>query len=108
MARGSCQQWEGKALYGERYNSWGAADRDWWELYTYVRRGSLPLFGAQYEDPALAVRELWEKLKFPATRKYAEDVDNALGKVVQFWRFMYRHGESGRIVLTPFVVSCGA
>ena len=69
------------------------ADRGWWELYTFVRRALLPRFGVQYEDPAMAVKELWDRTKFPANIKYAEDLDAALEKVVQCRRLMYRYSE---------------
>ena len=48
-----------------------------------MRRGLLPRFGVQYEDPAMAVKDLWGKTKFPNNLKYAEDLDAALEKVVQ-------------------------
>jgi len=99
--QGPAQSWHeevvssgrGKALYDRRYHSPHPSDRDWWELYVSVRRGLLPRLGVQYEDPAIAVKNLWEKTKFPNNLKYAEDLDVALGKVVQSRRLMYRYGE---------------
>ena len=41
----------------------------------------------------MAVRELWEKTKFPGSVKYAEDLDAALENVIQCRRLMYRYGE---------------
>ena len=99
--QGPAQSWHeeiisggrGKALYDRCYHGPNPTSRDWWELYTFVRRGLLPRFGVQYEDPALAVKDLWEKTKFPATLKYAEYLAAALEKVIHCRRLMYRYGE---------------
>jgi hypothetical protein len=81
--RGPAQSWHeevvssgrGKAPYDRCYRSPHPSDRGWWELYVFVRRGLLPRFGVQYEDPAMAVKDLWEKTKSPSNIKYAEDLD---------------------------------
>ena len=81
-----------KTLYDRCYHSPTPTPREWWELYVFVRRGLLPRFGVQYEDPALAVKDLWKKPKLPTTLKYAEDLDAAFEKVVQCHR-LYRYGQ---------------
>ena len=84
---------QGKALHDRCYHGPNPTSCDWWELYTFVRRGLLPRFGVQYKDPALAVKDLWDKTKFPANLKYAEDLDATLEKVVQCRRLMHPYGE---------------
>ena len=41
----------------------------------------------------MAVKDLWDKTKFPSNLKYAEDLDAALEKVVQCRRLMCRYGD---------------
>ena len=41
----------------------------------------------------MAVRDLWEKTKFPSTLKFAEDLDVALEKVGRRRCLMYRYEE---------------
>ena len=46
----------------------------------------------QYEEPAEAVRAQWERLKFPATMRHAEDMDHMMEKILKARLLMIKYG----------------
>ena len=73
-------------------NAEGATERQWWDLYIFMRRELMLRVGVQYEEPAEAAREAWEKVMLPESFRFQEDVDDILDKLTTAHTRMYKTG----------------